>query len=411
MKWRSKRLRGSSDAILRRIDPLVSASETGVSVEFAAMPIWDAYVELLSSAIVFNTSTDPSQRGTLVKRTIAELKRSDVKLEATAFLKTLEKEERRSLRRRPKQFTVLSTVSVRPRSSFRGITLEGISHRFTLRSPAGLTLPELAKKSRFFEDHASSGYCFVRTSVLARDAAGAMDRATASLDTVRALWTLGLSFRSWRISLGDAAPTPVSPVTLGPLHTVHDDSGLSATDNYWWEPEYRQPRKVIDLDPRADGLAGLVKEARLVLRNEKFGEAFRTALHMYIRSLDHADHQTAFVRLWAVLEQLTGTGRAPYDVTVWRASSVWIDRDFSRQVLEGLRSVRNEFVHNHHSFDSAEQLLWQLKTFVDQLLVVFMGLRHRLESFAEFVELQDLSSDRELLRRGIKLRELAMDRA
>ena len=124
--------------------------------------------------------------------------------------------------------------------------------------------------------------------------------------------------------------------------------------------------------------------------------------------MDDPDLGTSFLKLWAVLEEITGTSKSSYDVTVRRASFVFLDHQYARTILEYLRDQRNRVVHKGFQVDDAERLTYELKRFVEALLKFLLLNQSKLfvntQTFYSFL---DLPPDAELLRERIKQHELA----
>jgi hypothetical protein len=128
----------------------------------------------------------------------------------------------------------------------------------------------------------------------------------------------------------------------------------------------------------------------------------------YVRALDEPDLSSSFLKLWAVLEDLTATGRSTYDVTIRRASFVLLDRPYHRNVLEYLRTWRNRIVHEGASVDDAEQFINQLNTYVHTLLLFLLRRSDAFSSMEEFGMFLDLPTDAVVLRQRLRHHELAI---
>ncbi len=154
----------------------------------------------------------------------------------------------------------------------------------------------------------------------------------------------------------------------------------------------------------------------------KFTAKFRAHLHRsayepdliiatlrYVRALDSRDWNDAFLRLWAVLEFLTGTKGESYKVTIRRAAFIFTQADYSYQILSYLMEYRNSSVHVHggSESDEVEALLYLLKHYVEGLLNFHVRGRFRFESMADASEFMDLPNSEPLLDERIKRLKLA----
>lgn len=112
----------------------------------------------------------------------------------------------------------------------------------------------------------------------------------------------------------------------------------------------------------------------------------------YARALDGRDMEAVFLRLWSLLESLTGTTAGEsYDTTIDRASFLFGDLDVVRHLLEHLRSRRNRLVHQAEEHGAAaEELVYQVKYFVEALLVFHLNTGRQLRSMAKATEFLSL---------------------
>jgi hypothetical protein len=123
--------------------------------------------------------------------------------------------------------------------------------------------------------------------------------------------------------------------------------------------------------------------------------------------LDSFEWETSFLRLWGVLETLTGT--QPYeshDLTVKRAAFLYADpeRELHMQVLNHLRHYRNRSVHRGEGSETIEAYMYQLKRYVEVLLFFHLTSDYRFESLAKAAEFLDLPPKPADLRRTFEER-------
>jgi hypothetical protein len=251
-------------------------------------------------------------------------------------------------------------------------------------------------------------------TVQERTAVAAQDLALDALDVLRGIWNLALSYSSLpggARSLDDA----LNRLRVGPIFTVHDASGRAVEPGYSYDPHWKEA------PDRPYAMSGPWKT---FLKNERYlrGLVGRVAyeakargfLVRHCRALDSFDPHRAFLDLWSLLEELTGTGpRDGYAATVDRtlfAASRW---DFDREILHNLHLYRNASVHEAETDADGEVHLLQLKRFVDDVLLFHLRRRFRRVSEAtEFMaqprDPSDLSSKEERLRQDLRLVRAAM---
>ena len=123
--------------------------------------------------------------------------------------------------------------------------------------------------------------------------------------------------------------------------------------------------------------------------------------------LDGREWNSAFVQMWSLLEYLTATSEEPNKVTVKRALFLWHkdERDFHRQVLKHLMSYRNRTVHAGYTSEAIETLLYQLKRYVERVLLFHIYSAPDFATIGEAAEFMNLPADLPELRRRAWLLE------
>jgi hypothetical protein len=190
---------------------------------------------------------------------------------------------------------------------------------------------------------------------------------------------------------------PVNDIALGPFHTVHSADGSRASDIYWWEPAYVKEKVLFDLAKQVDQLRRGERHLRSLIGKCKFSDFIERALIRYVRALDVPDAKTSFMQLWGVLEYVTLTEKAAYDVTISRALFAFRKKDYYRLILNRLRSERNQLIHEGRDSEQAELSLFNLLLFVNEALTALIYVGHKFQSKAEYGEFLDLPSDPSML--------------
>lgn len=217
-----------------------------------------------------------------------------------------------------------------------------------------------------------SNYMRVSAQLHARSPFEAAERGLEALDLLRASWNLALNRgKSWRYTTG--RPSPVNDIRLSPLHTVHESSGVLATDTFWYDPGYRKPATPFNDKSVFPQLIDFSKYLRKRLTVSPYRDDLRTALIRYVRALDSADLTDTFLRLWGLLEYLTNSTHDPYKVAIRRAAFMFEDRERALLVLSNLTSFRNRYVHAGSDPQEVESLVFQLKRYIDALLLFHLG--------------------------------------
>lgn len=310
---------------------------------------------------------------------------------AKSLLKQCSQLERAYLALPKKPFRLLTEVSISwtidvPRTTvgqttitFNPRTVRGFSERSQLfdasRSTLGFGLPDHYKR--------------LSALVSARTPFEAAEKALNGIDLVRASWNLSLNRgKTWRHSGG--RPPPVNDICLSPFHTIHDSSGALAGETYWYDPGFSKPANLFSDKPGFTKLQQFARNLRAKLAQLPYREDIESALLLYVRALDSADLNDAFLRLWSLLEYLTDSGHDPYKVATRRAAFMFQDRERAQLVLAHLTQQRNRFVHAGSDSGEIESLVFLLKRHVDTLLLFHIGNSFGFATRSEAAQFMDL---------------------
>lgn len=124
-----------------------------------------------------------------------------------------------------------------------------------------------------------------------------------------------------------------------------------------------------------------------------------SALRRYNAALDDAEWDASFLKLWSLLEFLTGTATqtSKHTETVKRASILWAEPDYSTKVLDMLRINRNKHVHHSVELHNAEASIYSLNRYVENLLTFHLWNRLRFSSLNAAAEFLSLPPDHKTL--------------
>lgn len=204
-------------------------------------------------------------------------------------------------------------------------------------------------------------------------------------------------------------PRPINDIRLGPIHTLHHPNGAVAQQTFWYDPFYTSGEAARIADDKWDYTVRRTAEIRQQLARIPYRSSLREVFIRYVRALDSADFEKVFLKLWNLLEVLTGTTAGEsYDKTVRRALFIWGDPEWSSAVLHHLRTYRNASVHSGYSTSEAEKYVYQLKRYVEELILFHLAARPRFKSIRDAAEYFEIPRDPAILRKKIALFERAL---
>ena len=263
-----------------------------------------------------------------------------------------------------------------------------------------------ARLDRFVSHTVPEDYLPVRAYVKARSVEEAYEVGQNAIDFVRGLWNLcwNMGGQGFRISSGRAAP--VNKILLGPTRTVHNADGELAEENFWYNPGYYGPMPLANrLTEKWDAIQKFERKARRAIKRSASSTLLTRLVVRYVRSLDEEILETSFLKLWTLLEILTGTRPGDsYDLTIKRTSRLFVNPNLHAEILRHFRVSRNIAVHQFESPEFVEQLLFQLKFYVETTLrrLIFDGAPAQ-----EFWDLLDLPANIDILQNRIRLAKKA----
>ena len=382
--------------------------DTHNKITFSA-PEFSENVSVLNSMISLNKSIPEIIKRQLIRKAVFNVAETG-EITAENLLHEIDALEQHYLRKKPKKFCLITTLSINPDVKIKRRAINGCVISFSSGLPN-----RFSKEIEKIRKHASSSifgvfpanYVNVKVSVSEKSPEAAAEKALDALDIIRAIWNLFYNrVKVARVSGGER--NPVNEIVTGPLHTIHFPNGMLATESWWYESSYRGPLKT----SRLKNLANLYKfhdNARELLRKSNFYEFLVTSLIRYVRSLDLRDWETSFLRQWSLLEYLTSTNSSEsHQITVKRASFLYGDRKYVEQLLNYLRNIRNRAVHVEGESHDIEALMYQIKMFVEKILQFQIANAFKFGSLQETREFLDLTDDTGQLHRRIELMKKAV---
>lgn len=392
-KWKQ----GSAPAdLLARLSEIRKVDSTG-KVSFTGFA-FDEYLSPLVHCIDFAAATPWHEKRSLCRAALFSHD-ADKSFDPRSFLTALAKCEHRLISRELKTFWVRTSVSIRGLQKPQHGSFQGASYRLLP------TWPPLDKDAIRLLDRAQAhlaiaeppkGYLAIWICSAGLDAYDSGFKALDAIDTIRGMWNFSGNRHHVRHSTGRRYP--VNPITLGPVHMIFDRD-KRVLEQWLYDPDFTSSNRTMDVAQNWIQIRSDERVIRETLRKTWHESLVLSAFRQYARALDDTRFDAAFLRLWAVFEQLTLTTRGASDRTITRASAVFDDPTIVRAQLEALRDGRNEYVHTNSPIDEPELSLYQLKSIVDGVFHFWFGAARRLKSEDEVRSFLEFSLSTATLRR------------
>ena len=361
------------------------------------------HVVVLNSMLVLDPEVPEVEKRRIVNQATFKAGEKGV-ITPKLLLAEANKLERSYLTSSVNPYRLITTISIARSCQFPAVRFKGSSivvHAKVSKKVRNSRNDLLQDARRSVNSKLPDHYADVSVSVNARSTAEAADKAMDRLDFVRGVWNLWKNRgHGFRISSGGREP--VNDIILGPIHTLHHVNGELATQTWWYEPQYQGPIALFHSKPNAQSMSKYMTSFRGHLDKSKYERDLIQAVVRYVRALDSRDWDDSFLRLWSVLEFLTGTVSDSYKLTIKRASSIFTDREYTHLVLSHLRDFRNKAVHAGSSSGDIEALMYQLKRYIEKLIEFHVGNTYRFVSIADAAEFMDIPNDKELIKEKIR---------
>lgn len=287
------------------------------------------------------------------------------------------------------KFVLVASLSVNPfpaKSVLIGsCRLRPLSDRASYPLPA--SLKQLPAQSPLRAHLDNTKYQWIAIHTLGRSVHDAVQRATASLDMLRALWTLLATYGRWSMTWSSGRPKPLAVVHGGPVFTLHrPDKTLADPDLYWRDED---PYADAALFVPAGGWRRLEQHRQRVVRRIRqlpYHVGLEELLQRYIAALDQSNPDIACLQMWTLLEKITDTVGARYDETIRRTTWAFKERSLNADLLDCIRIQRNRFVHSAKEAGQGDQSAYPIKSFLEPHLMALIGNWYRVTSLADYAE-------------------------
>lgn len=272
---------------------------------------------VIYSSLEFDSKIPEAEKRNIVWKGIsAAVKKGDV---SDKFLGEISKEENSYKNLKPQKFVLVTSISVNYFGELNRIKLPNKItinfNRFLPNKFSRKSIIESVHQGKVVrKDEIPTDFLYVKINVEARSIIEAYHKAIDALDLLRGVWNLYFNLGvGRRESFGGT--NPVNKIVLGPIHTLHKSNGELATEDFWYEPNYIKPLFSFPITNDYKKLKKYEKLVRDKIRNSNYSAEIESSILKYTRALDERNFNNAFLSLWSLLENLTGS-IASYDSTL-----------------------------------------------------------------------------------------------
>jgi len=397
IKWKP-RTRFKPEVILRKIEAARTVNPRG-GASFKGFEL-EEHLPALQSMLEFPSAAGGMDKHSLVWKSLS---RAGSSLTPESFLAAINEALSAQLSVQESQYHLLTSLSLNPSGLPRKTSVLGCSVELYEKPHARKygDRDRIIKEKKVKVESTPAGYCNVMVKVTAKSPTSAYNKSMDALDLMRALLCLMGNPRMTFYFLGSQAHDPINVVRLGSRHTVHFPNGQSVADALWYEPGF-VPAKPY-LFKQSDVVVGNLRWALRHILQSSYRDKLVSSLLRFVRALDHSDPNTAYLRLWGALEELTTPGAADYEKLVRRCAFLFREHDYHLQVLEHLREYRNSNVHAGEESQAAKTHCFQLQMYYVNAAWFYIRNGKRFANLDEANQFLDLPPDVPKLRSRLKL--------
>lgn len=213
--------------------------------------------------------------------------------------------------------------------------------------------------------------------IKSKDFKDAYEKAIEMLEVFRSF--LCLIFNSQiEIRFEERSSKPINKILLAEILTLHNENGTCPDSNYFHFIQDYKETAVIDLKGKNNknlksNIHWFIKQYNKC--KPKHQMTIQKALNLYVNAYDERNKYICFLRAWTVLEILTDTDQNETLIKRCNSLSDKESKPLNKQMLEGLRQYRNEYVHKGDNSLDPLIACFEIQQLIYNLIVRF-NLRH-----------------------------------
>lgn len=318
------------------------------------------------------------------------------KIDPLVLLREIQVATTNYLKQDSKKFVIFTSLSISPNIILRPFTFNDIKISFndTKNSRFSHYAKEVINNAKIgFRCEFPQNYLPVRVTVNAKTPNEAFLLAENTLNIYRAFANFILKFTQVTISSG---PTePINKIVTGPIHTVHyPNAKIVDLQNWWFEADYAGPiLHMVNDQNTFNNMDEFIRIASRKLKNHPYRDFMERILIRYVQALDSRDYLATSLKLWGIIESLTGTDDKKNDKLINRATYLFKDRKYYAWELNQLRLFRNSITHHGKSTPNEESYAYLFKKYADVLIRFHLLNNYHFSSIDEVFDLLDTPSN------------------
>ena len=300
-----------------------------------------------------------------------------------------------------KSYKIITKISLEGKESFWGIRLKTALNK-KYYAPKSLRLGTFP-----FEKSVSDGFPYIIVSAIGKSADHAFRNAMDDINLKRSCFNLVYNTSSKSHELV-AQPKPINRILIGPFYSVFSESDYKIVDTIWFDAEMHNKRGAIRTDNRYIESYNWAKRIyKKLSKKTKYYETVKDILISYNDARDLSDYSKSFLRLWMVLEKITGTSKDRFESTIKRASVSFKDREYVEHRLKIFKNFRNETVHQGKEIPDIQSATHSLAGIIEAMIVDLV-FEYNFKNIDEYHEFLDVPRGENQLKNKLKYIKMAL---
>lgn len=317
-------------------------------------------------------------------------------LNYNSFMPFLKDSQGEYLRKSKQNYTFVSSISVK---FFKELN----SKRKNLPIKFSARLPKENKFKDYIAGFAGNlpfkeipdDYTILQIPVSARNEFEAFHSAIRMIDYLRSIWNWKYEPQR-RIFPATLGGYPMNFFTLGPIHIILKPN-LAFSETIFYETEFKH--RSTDISKEWTELKKFEQKSRRAISNHPYGSEIADAMCKLVQALDYPDSHTAFLRLWQVLEHITGTERAKYQNLIDKVVFIQTEPiNLHRAFLQNLRQQRNSSIHVGKRSEKIENHLISLKGYVKSVFSYHINNPFKVKRMKDAISYLEMSTDKSFIK-------------
>lgn len=380
------------DAEARLADALGHLKRSGDEVHYDSYFEFNISAGMLLAELNLSNAITAREREEIVAQTLLAMFRANEN--------TIDKLEERirtyqasKLKLPRKTYHLLASIRAKrpiplPRGNLVAAKIDGVHVRFAEDYPKKARLKPYKIGDHTVDLRGHPPFVPVWATVKARSELEAADRAMAVIKSMLGCVNFCLNHGAQRFHSGRRLPG--NQVRLVGEQLIFRGDWSRFEDFFFYEEESEHPERwPVDLDRALSPNRKALDRMLARLNDKVFGKLLIEGMQDYQEALSHMDTALVHIRLWGLLERLTGSEDGESRTTIRRATFISREAEIRRRRLSQAAKARHAFVHRRVRAPFIDHVAEDLRYWVEEMLIYIFFVRRKFRDLDFFFKVLD----------------------